>query len=37
MNDTFTLLSFLLGQNDILVKKKVSVNCHLVVERENGV
>lgn len=28
MNDTFTLLSFLLGQNNILVKKKVRVNCH---------
>lgn len=37
MNDTFTLLSFLLGQNNILVKKKVMVNCHSYEVRNNGV
>ena len=37
MNDTFTLLSFLLGQNNTLVKKKVRVNCHSFEARNNGV
>jgi len=37
MNDTFTLLSFLLGQNNTLGKKKVRVNCHWIEVRKNGV
>jgi len=37
MNDTLTLLSFLLGQNYTLVKKKVRTNCHSVKVRKNGI
>jgi hypothetical protein len=37
MNDTFTLLSFLLGQNNVLVKKKVTAICHGFEVRNNGV